>query len=81
MQGIGSMVMGLKPLELLEAPLVPTDAQTGATWPYPPVLLMQAQNDQPDVVDTINRTISVFSRQACAGDHNSLLSCTRGLSV
>ena len=66
MQGVGSMVMGLKPVELLDAPMVPVDAQTGGTWPYPPVLLMQAQNDQPDVVDTIKRTISVFSRQACA---------------
>lgn len=60
------MVMGLKPVKLLDAPMVPVDAQTGATWPYPPVLLMQAQNDQPDVVDIINRTISVFSRQVCA---------------
>ena len=73
MQGVGSMVMGLKPDELLEAPLVPADAQTGATWPYPPVLLMQAQNDQPDVVATIHRTISVFSRQARARESCMLL--------
>ena len=58
--------MGLKPVELLDAPMVPLDAQTGGTWPYPPVLLLQAQHDQPDVVDSIKRTISVFSRQACA---------------
>ena len=60
-QGVGSMVMGLKPLELLDESLVPTDSQTGATWAYPPVLLMQAANDQPDVINVINRTIPVFS--------------------
>jgi len=60
-QGVGSMVMGMKPLELLDGPLVPGDAHTNATWAYPPVLLMQAANDQPDVVGIIDRTILVFA--------------------
>ena len=62
-QGAGSMVMGMKPLELLDGPLAPRDAHTNATWAYPPVLLMQAANDQPDVVSIIDRTIPVFAAQ------------------
>ncbi|KAK9820955.1 hypothetical protein WJX81_006047 [Elliptochloris bilobata] len=63
LQGVGSMVMGLKPVELLEGSLAPVDAQTGATWAFPPVLLMQAQADQPEVIGVIDRTIPVFTRQ------------------
>lgn len=62
-QGAGSMVMGMKPLELLDGPLAPRDAHTNATWAYPPVLLMQAANDQRDVVSIIDRTIPVFAAQ------------------
>ena len=56
MQAVGSMVMGLRPEKMMETDLTPRNLQTGATWKFPPVLLMAAGNDQPEILELINNT-------------------------
>ncbi len=56
MQAVGSMVMGLRPEKMMETDLTPRNLQTGATWKFPPVLLMAASNDQPEILELINNT-------------------------
>ncbi|CAL5222477.1 g4849 [Coccomyxa viridis] len=55
-QAVGSMVMGLRPEKMMETDLTPRNLQTGATWKFPPVLLMAAGNDQPEILELINNT-------------------------
>ena len=40
----------------METELKPRNLQTGATWQFPPVLLMAAANDDQDFLKLINRT-------------------------
>ena len=48
--------MGLRPEKMMETDLAPRNLQTGATWKFPPVLLMAAGNDQPEILELINNT-------------------------
>lgn len=48
--------MGLRPEKMMETDLTPRNLQTGATWKFPPVLLMAAGNDQPEILELINNT-------------------------
>lgn len=50
------MVMGLRPEKMMETDLKPRNLQTGATWRFPPILLMAASNDQPEILELINNT-------------------------
>ena len=50
------MVMGLRPEKMMETDLKPRNLQTGATWRFPPVLLMAAANDQQEILELINNT-------------------------
>ena len=50
------MVMGLRPEKMMETDLKPRNLQTGASWQFPPVLLMAAANDQQEILELINAT-------------------------
>ena len=66
MQAVGSMVMGLRPEKMMETDLTPRNLQTGATWKFPPVLLMAASNDQLEILELINNTQAALqTKVAC----------------
>ncbi len=54
------MVMGLRPEKMMDTDLQPRNLQTGATWKFPPTLLMAASNDQPEILELINNTQSAL---------------------
>ena len=56
MQAVGSIVMGLRPEKMMDTDLKPRNLQTGATWKFPPTLLMSAGNDEGEILELINNT-------------------------
>ena len=56
MQAVGSIVMGLRPEKMMDTDLKPRNLQTGATWTFPPTLLMAAGNDEGEILELINNT-------------------------
>lgn len=62
-QAVGSMVMGMRPEEVMEAELQPRNLASGALWAFPPTLLMAARNDQDEIIDLINRTATHLEGQ------------------
>ena len=56
MQAVGSIVMGLRPEKMMDTDLKPRNLQTGATWKFPPTLLMAAGNDEGIILELINNT-------------------------
>ena len=55
-QAVASMVMGLRPAEVMDSDFAPTNPASGASWRYPPTLLMAASNDQEEIIELVNRT-------------------------
>ena len=55
-QAVGSMVMGMRPEDVMDAELQPRNLASGAQWAFPPTLLMAARNDQDEIIDLVNRT-------------------------
>ena len=60
MQAVGSIVMGLRPEKMMDTDLKPRNLQTGATWKFPPTLLMAAGNDEGTILELINNTQAVM---------------------
>ena len=61
-----SMLLGLRK-EVLESPdaLEPRNLHNGATWPYPPAMIMRILDDEAEVVERCNHTIDAMQTRAC----------------
>ena len=70
MQAVGSIVMGLRPEKMMDTDLKPRNLQTGATWKFPPTLLMAAGNDEGDILELINNTQAAMQTKV-SGRHGS----------
>ena len=55
--------MGVKPPEALAEGMWPRNPVTGATWPFPPTLLLRALHDPDDVVASIRATAPALRAQ------------------
>lgn len=65
-QAVASMVMGLRPTEVMDSDFAPINPASGASWRYPPTLLMAASNDQEEIIDLVNHTASFLEGQVRA---------------
>jgi hypothetical protein len=63
-QAVASLVMGMRPPEVMDADLEPVNLASGATWAFPPTLLMAASNDQEEIIELVNRTAVYLESQA-----------------
>ena len=59
-----SMLLGFRS-EILdtEDALEPRNLHNGATWPYPPVMIMRILDDEKEVVERCNKTIEVMQER------------------
>ena len=69
-QAVGSIVMGLRPEKMMDTDLKPRNLQTGATWKFPPTLLMAAGNDEGEILELINNTQAAMQTKV-SGLHGS----------
>ena len=56
--------MGMRPTEAMDADLNVTNVATGATWAFPPTMLMAASNDQTDILELVKWTALYLKTQA-----------------
>ncbi|KAK9832782.1 hypothetical protein WJX81_000731 [Elliptochloris bilobata] len=63
-QAAMSMLLGFRS-EILDSEdaLEPRNLHNGATWPYPPVMIMRILDDEKDVVERCNKTIEVMAER------------------
>lgn len=68
-QAAMSMLLGLRK-EVLESPdaLEPRNMHNGATWPYPPAMIMRILDDEAEVVERCNHTIDAMQTRASPDD-------------
>lgn len=66
-QAAMSMLLGFRS-EILDTAdaLEPRNLHNGATWPYPPLMLMRIMDDEKEVVERCNKTIVVMSERVRA---------------
>lgn len=69
LQAVASLLMGFKPDDVFEEPQlisqnIDYDGEPKPTWPYPPVLLLEAENDQDHYKQRIYKTIDYLDQQA-----------------
>lgn len=65
-QAVASLLMGFKPDAVWEQPKLEAFHQDpNRTWPYPPVLLLQAENDQPRFHERIDDSMFFLQQQVC----------------
>ena len=59
-----SMLLGFRS-EILDTAdaLEPRNLHNGATWPYPPVMIMRILDDEKEVVERCNKTIEVMQER------------------
>ena len=64
-QAAMSMLLGLRKevLDTADA-LEPRNLHNGATWPYPPAMIMRILDDEAEVVERCNQTINVMRTRA-----------------
>ena len=62
--------MGLRPEKMMDTDLKPRNLQTGATWKFPPTLLMAAGNDEGEILELINNTQAAMQTKV-SGLHGS----------
>ena len=64
------MLLGLRK-EVLESPdaLEPRNLHNGATWPYPPAMIMRILDDEAEVVERCNHTIDAMQSRASPNNH------------
>ena len=55
--------MGLRPVEVMDSDFAPVNPASGASWRYPPTLLMAASNDQEEIIELVNRTETFLEGQ------------------
>ena len=59
-----SMLLGFRSEILASADaLEPRNLHNGATWPYPPTMLMRIMDDEKEVVERCNKTIVVMNER------------------
>ena len=62
MQGVGALLVGLQPEMCREeaVSLVGMDAETGATWAFPPTLFLSVELDHPIILQYMKNSVDYF---------------------
>jgi len=74
LQAVASMLLGIRPDVMMEEHDLmgwnPDKVEgPGVTWPYPPVLLLEATEDWSNFRDRVRNTERFFIRQVCSGSN------------